>query len=59
VSNNERIISVSVALALLLGFAIGLLSATSKIRQEAIERGYMIHDPQTGKLEWVEREGEE
>jgi hypothetical protein len=56
-------IALPVALAILiLGFAVfgmGAAAGMSNIRQEAISRGHMIHNPTTGELEWVEKEGEE
>lgn len=42
------------ACAFVAGMAIGLELTTHTLRQQAIERGYAIHDPVTGDWRWLE-----
>ena len=47
------------AILCIIASIMGGMCGAHVIQKQAIERGYMIHDPQTGELEWVEREGKE
>lgn len=46
-----------IAILLFMAFILGHGCATTRYQQEIIERGYALHDPQTGEWRWKE-EGE-
>ena len=54
-NDSTLLVACGLVVGTLLGTLLGAFLLTCRVESEAIEKGLMHHNPQTGKKEWVNK----